>query len=565
MKHLFSIFLFLTMSLSVVCAENADQNYALKITTSQKQANSWDWQMHYKLESPLVKGAQYTLSMRIKGSDNGQLSFWPIDTDSENLNKWGNSADVQYLDSFDFTTEWKTFTCEFTASFPLNEFDWVFGLFAGDLFFDDVILLDADGAEVFNEDFNTEISSKWEKVSYQALTFQRVGVSYYVDFQNAIDKAQEALEQTKDLTRTEALQARDALAVVVAAAEKFETDDDDAYVPEINKLTSATSDLTQWIGVPDSADANFYIYLCFGQSNMEGNAKPETQDLTDVPDRFKMMAAVDFSDPVRKKGEWYTAVPPLCRQGTGLTPADYFGRTMVKYLPEDVTVGVINVAVGGTKIEGFMNEYAADYIAGEQDWFKNYMKSYDNEPYTRLVEMAQKAQMYGVIKGILLHQGESNSGDATWPTKVQTVYERLLKDLNLQAENIPLLAGEMVQKDKGGICYGHNSVIAKLPSVIENSYVISSADCPAASDGLHFTAAGYRMIGKRYAVKMLSLMGIVVDDTPIGDVVVDPAEVISSECFDLLGRPVGKSYKGVAIIRSKMSDGKTVITKKIIK
>ena len=27
-------------------------------------------------------------------------------------------------------------------------------------------------------------------------------------------------------------------------------------------------------------DPNFYIFLCFGQSNMEGAARPEAQDLT---------------------------------------------------------------------------------------------------------------------------------------------------------------------------------------------------------------------------------------------------------------------------------------------
>ena len=40
------------------------------------------------------------------------------------------------------------------------------------------------------------------------------------------------------------------------------------------------------------------------------------------------------------------------------------------------------------------------------------MKEYDNHPYTRLVECAKAACRDGVIKGILLHQGESNSGDA---------------------------------------------------------------------------------------------------------------------------------------------------------
>src|SRR4051812_18618707 len=75
-------------------------------------------------------------------------------------------------------------------------------------------------------------------------------------------------------------------------------------------------------------DKKFYIFLCFGQSNMEGNAKIEAQDST-VDSRFEVLEAVDCPMLSREKGKWYTAVPPLCRCSTGLTPADYFGRTLV--------------------------------------------------------------------------------------------------------------------------------------------------------------------------------------------------------------------------------------------
>ena len=56
------------------------------------------------------------------------------------------------------------------------------------------------------------------------------------------------------------------------------------------------------ISVPDKADPNFHIYLCFGQSNMEGNARPEAKDYENVPERFKVMAAVDFRNPKREMG-----------------------------------------------------------------------------------------------------------------------------------------------------------------------------------------------------------------------------------------------------------------------
>jgi hypothetical protein len=101
-----------------------------------------------------------------------------------------------------------------------------------------------------------------------------------------------------------------------------------------------------------SRDKNFYVYLCIGQSNMEGAARAEAQDSV-VDARFQVMQAVDCPDIDRSKGNWYTAVPPLCRCRTNLGPTDYFGRTMVGNLPEKVKVGVIVVAVGGCKIELF--------------------------------------------------------------------------------------------------------------------------------------------------------------------------------------------------------------------
>ncbi len=274
-----------------------------------------------------------------------------------------------------------------------------------------------------------------------------------------------------------------------------------------------------------AVDPDFYIYLCFGQSNMEGNAQPEAQDYQDIDPRFQMLACVDFTNPQRTMGQWYLPTPPIVRQGMGLGMADYFGRTMVKNLPENVRVGVVDVAIGGTKIEGFMPDQVAGYIASmnpqSEGWLINFFKAYDNNPYKRLVDMAKIAQQSGVIKGILLHQGESNNTQSDWPQKVKSVYDHLISDLNLNAADVPLFVGETVRTEQGGYCGGHNSVIANVPNVIPNSYVISSADCPQRGDGLHFTAKGYRVMGQRYAQKALSLMGIEaeIDDpnTPTGN------------------------------------------------
>lgn len=257
---------------------------------------------------------------------------------------------------------------------------------------------------------------------------------------------------------------------------------------------------------PQGFDPNFHIYLCFGQSNMEGNAKIEAQDRVEVDPRFRMMSAVDMPSSARKKGDWYIAYPPLCRDWTGLTPADYFGRAMVENLPDSISVGVINVAVGGCAIELFDEDQCADYIKNAADWLQSYCREYDNNPYRTLINLAKEAQKVGVIKGILLHQGCSNNTQPDWPVKVKRVYLRMLSELGLKEEETPLLVGELLSQKMGGVCWGHNSVIANTNKVIPNAHVVSSADCPGASDGLHFTAEGYRMIGKRYAEVMLNLL-----------------------------------------------------------
>ena len=82
--------------------------------------------------------------------------------------------------------------------------------------------------------------------------------------------------------------------------------------------------------VQEKPDPNFQIYLCFGQSNMEGNAAIEDIDRTGVNPRFQAMYAVDDKKAGWKKGQWHTAVPPQARPSTGLTPVDYFGRKMVE-------------------------------------------------------------------------------------------------------------------------------------------------------------------------------------------------------------------------------------------
>jgi hypothetical protein len=273
---------------------------------------------------------------------------------------------------------------------------------------------------------------------------------------------------------------------------------------------------------PAAPDKNFHIYLAFGQSNMEGYPGIPAEEKVGVDSRFQLLAAVDFkaggryTGPERKAGEWYTAIPPLCRTDSGMSPADYFGRTLVANLPKEIRVGVISVAVAGCKIETFDKVgYQAEMAKWAPNDFKaNIAKQYGGNPYQHLVNLGKQAQKVGLIKGILLHQGESNSGDKEWPAKVKAIYEDMLKDLGLKAEDVPLLVGELVAKDQGGATAGMNTIINELPKTIPTAHVISAEGCTRANN-LHFDAAGYRELGTRYGVAMLALLGHKIDRAPV--------------------------------------------------
>jgi alpha-L-fucosidase 2 len=264
------------------------------------------------------------------------------------------------------------------------------------------------------------------------------------------------------------------------------------------------SALRAFAATPTAApDPDFHIYLCFGQSNMEGFPGIEAGDRIGVDPRFQMLAAVDFPDLGRKQGEWYPAVPPLCRSSTGLCPADYFGRTLVERLPQRVRVGVLNVSVAGCRIEMFDRDGWQAYAATAQPWMTRIIAEYGGNPWQRLVDMARVAQRQGVIKGILLHQGESNTNDTAWPEKAGKIYRSLLGELALDAAQVPLLAGEVVHAEQQGAAASVNEIIARLPQVVPTARVVSSKGCEALGDRLHFTPAGYRELGRRYARALL--------------------------------------------------------------
>jgi hypothetical protein len=175
-------------------------------------------------------------------------------------------------------------------------------------------------------------------------------------------------------------------------------------------------------------------------------------------------------------------------------PGDYFAKTLIQSLPEGSTIGLVPCGVIAADIDLFRkNAISARrgefYIPPDDHW---------QGAYEWIVQRARLAQESGIIRGILMHHGESDTGQQAWADKVAEIVSDLKQDLQLG--DIPFLAGELAQ-DSGGIdacCESHNPIIGRLPSMMPNTHVVSSAGLPLV-DSAHFSLQGQRDLGTRYA------------------------------------------------------------------
>ncbi|MDR0456595.1 MAG: hypothetical protein LBH20_07955 [Treponema sp.] len=293
---------------------------------------------------------------------------------------------------------------------------------------------------------------------------------------------------------------------------------------------------------------NFHVYIAFGQSNMQGPGTAEAQDQTGVSERFKTLNVVigtyaygtGPNSGLRNKGEWYTAVPPNIIEGvnptgmmgtkTGLSPMDYFGRTLVEKTKDHITIGVIAVANGDMALASFHKTRAEDYYRKEDtapgrpsDTEMSGMNRYKNAGYANMydaiIQNAQIAQNQGaVIKGIIVHQGESGIGfpadTITWRDLLTEIYDSLLDDLGLTPNSLPILLGQpfggngpqSVGNDGGENLGNALHENLRIQRYLRNAWIISSAGCANRGDNIHFSSAGIRELGKRYGEKMFELI-----------------------------------------------------------
>jgi hypothetical protein len=287
----------------------------------------------------------------------------------------------------------------------------------------------------------------------------------------------------------------------------------------------------------DSAkNGGFHIYIAFGQSNMQGPGEVRAQDKTEISERWQILNVVNgrYAGEDRVKGQWYTAVPPLIIPDSGspnylgipigLGPSDYFGRTLTENLPENIKIGVVAVAHGDMALAAFHKTKAENYYS-KQDTLSGRPSVTETQGMTRYKD-AGYANMYdaiitnakiakeqgGVIKGIIVRQGESGVGlsGITWANLLKEIYDDMLADLSLKPNSIPILLGQTWNGGSGqtGGTLASDSVIqATLP----NAWIISSAGLTTGRtgqgqpDNIHFGADDLQQLGKRYAEKMLEL------------------------------------------------------------
>ncbi len=241
-------------------------------------------------------------------------------------------------------------------------------------------------------------------------------------------------------------------------------------------------------------EKSFDLYLLIGQSNMAGRGTVEPQDTVAFPNVFTL----------NKNNEWVPARDPIHfdKSAAGVGLGRTFGIEMAKANPE-IVIGLIPCAVGGSSID-----------AWQPGGYHNQTQTYPWDDMEKRVKIAMK---HGTIKGILWHQGESDSA----PEKCSS-YKEKLSDLihRVRAlagdETIPFVAGEIgrfkLKDNKEKYPKQKPSpaevVMKSTKEVVKNdknAAFVKSNGLAHRGDQTHFNSNSYRILGKHYAKAMQKL------------------------------------------------------------
>jgi len=223
-----------------------------------------------------------------------------------------------------------------------------------------------------------------------------------------------------------------------------------------------------------------YAFLLIGQSNMAGRGKMD--EVEPIVNKHVLM----FRDH-----KWQKAVEPihddkpeLAGIGLGMSFADDLQKITKK------TIGLIPCAVGGTSLD---------------EWKKG------GELYSKAVNTTKEALRESVLKGILWHQGEADSGTyekaSSYKDRFLSMINSMMEDLN--CKDIPVIIGGLgaFLQFHNGICnYWSviNHLLEQLCSERNNFAFVSAEGLTDNGDTLHFNSESLREFGKRYARAWLS-------------------------------------------------------------
>ena len=223
---------------------------------------------------------------------------------------------------------------------------------------------------------------------------------------------------------------------------------------------------------------SFHIYLLMGQSNMVGR---DTRQLGSQVDNPRVLA-------LDGEGRWVMAREPMHVGGTGLGPGIPFALEMLKADPK-TTIGLVPCAVGGTPL---------------RRWVKG------ADLYEAAVSRARTAARGGVLKGVLWHQGESDTDKQrnaeTYETRLAQMFRDLRQDLGLA--DLPIVVGQLgdfLTAEKYPYVETVRGAIGHIPSVVAGVGVADSTGLSHKGDSLHFSADAEKELGARFARSMLEL------------------------------------------------------------
>jgi len=229
---------------------------------------------------------------------------------------------------------------------------------------------------------------------------------------------------------------------------------------------------------------NTWVFILAGQSNMAGRGLVEPQDTIPSERIFT----------INKNGKVILAKEPLHFYENTLTGLDCglsFGKSIVKETPDRISVLLIPTAVGGSSI----NQWLGDSLHRNAKLLTNFK------------EKVAIGKQYGIIKGILWHQGESDTNENDAPHYKERLTQ-LVKIFREAAgnENLPILIGELGGYSSNKYWTVVNEQIHLYSSTDSNTAVIGTTDLKDKGDSLHFNSDSQRLLGRRFAKAYLKLV-----------------------------------------------------------